>query len=102
MDFFWCLGGIRRYSSPEGAFLPNPDISYSSRALLTLLSITGDHQEKRGEEKQVFKKATMKEHKNVRDFLSFMTGDQQLLASSAGIVRNVSVTDLGGMPQPGK
>ena len=44
----------------------------------------------------------MKEHKNVRDFLSFMTGDQQLLASSAGIVRNVSVTDLGGMPQTGK
>ena len=31
---------------------------------------------------------------SVKDFQSFMTGDQQLLASSAGIVKNVSLTEL--------
>ena len=37
----------------------------------------------------------MREQRNVKDFQTFITGDQQLLASSAGIVRNVNVTDLG-------
>lgn len=48
------------------------------------------------------KTSAMKEHRNVKDFLGFMTGDQQLLASSSGIVRSVSLTDLGLPSEPRK